>query len=92
MRNALEQARLPDPTGDRDRGQRDSSFRRMLLALYQNELIDRSLFRNLMQIGRYRNLAYYGRLRSIDKAIIDQTRAALARIQALSSSSRRTPA
>jgi hypothetical protein len=90
MRNALEQARLPDPTDDR--GRRDSSFRRMLLALYQNEQIDRSLFRNLMQIGRYRNLAYYGRLRSIDKAIIDQTRAALARIQALSSSARRTPA
>ena len=89
MRNALEQARLPGPTGDR--GRRDPSFRQMLLALHQNELIDRSLFRNLMQIGRYRNLAYYGRLRSVDKAIIDQTRAALARIQALSPSSRRTP-
>jgi len=63
----------------------------MLMGLYQNELIDRSLFRNLMQIGRYRNLAHYGRVRSVDKTIIDQTRAALTRIQALSPSSRRTP-
>jgi hypothetical protein len=29
-----------------------------------------------MQIGRYRNLAYYGRLRSVDTAIIDRTRGA----------------
>jgi hypothetical protein len=90
IRNALEQARLPEPT--ENRGRRDSLFRQMLLALYQNELIDRSLFRTLMQIGRYRNLAYYGRLRSVDKAIIDQTRAAIARIQSLSPSSRRNPA
>jgi hypothetical protein len=89
MRSALEQARLPVPTGDR--GRRDSSFRGMLLGLHQSGLIDRSLFRNLMQIGRYRNLAYYGRLRTVDTAIIDRTRAALARIQALSPSSRYTP-
>jgi hypothetical protein len=90
MRDALEQAKLPAPTGDR--GRRDSSFRQMLMALYENELIDRSLFRDLMRIGRYRNLAYYGRLRSVDKAIIDQTQVALGRIQALSRSSRPTPA
>lgn len=89
MRNALEPAQLPDPIGDR--GRRDSSFRHMLLALYQNRLIDRPLFNNLMRIGRYRDLAYYGRLRSVDKAIIDQTRAALDRIQALSPSSRSIP-
>jgi hypothetical protein len=63
----------------------------MLMALYQSDLIDRALFRTLMQIGRYRNLAYYGRLRSVDTAITDQTRAALARIQALSPSARRSP-
>jgi hypothetical protein len=81
MRNALAQAHLPAPTSDR--GRRDSSFRQMLMALHQSELIDRSLFRDLMQIGRYRNLAFFGRVRSVDKTIIDQTRAALARIQAL---------
>jgi len=90
MRDALGQARLPDAADDR--GGRASSFRRMLLELSQHERIDRSLFRQLMQIGRYRNLAYYGRVRSVDKAIVDQTRAALARIQALSSSSKRLPA
>jgi hypothetical protein len=87
MRDALERVQLPAPIADR--GRRDSSFRQMLLVLYQNELIDRSQFRDLMQIGRYRNLAYYGRLRSVDKSIIDRTRAALARIQALSPSARR---
>jgi hypothetical protein len=90
MRNALGQVQIPDATADR--GRRDSSYRQMLMALHQNSLIDRSLFRTLMQIGRYRNLAYYGRLRSVDKAIVDQTRAALARIQALPASARRTPA
>lgn len=89
MRNALPQVRLPDPTGER--GGRDASFRHLLLALSQNGLIDRALFNNLMQIGRYRNLAYYGRLPSVDKTIIDQTRAALTRIQALSPSSRTIP-
>jgi hypothetical protein len=87
MRDALERAQIAVPT--QGRGRRDSSFQQMLLALYQNELIDRSVFHSLMQIGRYRNLAYYGRLRSVDRAIIDRTRAALARLQALSSSARR---
>jgi hypothetical protein len=54
--------------------------------------IDRNIFRDLMRIGRYRNLASYGRLRRVDTAIIDQTRAALARMEALSPSVRRTPA
>ncbi len=51
------------------------------MALYQSELIDRSLFHELMQIGRHRNLAFFGRVPSVDKTIIDQTRAALARIR-----------
>ena len=90
MRNAMGQGQIPDATVDR--GRRDSSYRQMVMALNQKGLIDRSLLHTLMQIGRYRNLAYYGRLRSVDRAIVDQTRAALARIQALSPSSRRTPA
>jgi hypothetical protein len=90
MRDALGPNRLPDPRNDR--GRRDSSFQQMLLALFQNDLIDRSFFHSLMRIGRYRNLAYYGRLRNVDKAMIDQTRAALTRIRALASPSRRAPA
>jgi hypothetical protein len=87
MRDALGPNRLPDPSDDR--GRRDWSFRQMLLALLQNDQIDRSFFHTLMRIGRYRNLAYYGRLRNVDKAMIDQTRAALARIQARVPSSQR---
>src|SRR3954451_20842637 len=45
MRDALEQASVSAAT--RDRGRRDSSFQQMLMALYQNELVDRSLFRDL---------------------------------------------
>ena len=90
MRHALEQAGVPGPAGER--GERLSAFREMLLALSQHGLIDRTLFRELMRIGRYRNLASYGRLRRVDTAIIDQTRAALAGMEALSPSTRGTPA
>jgi hypothetical protein len=92
MRSALGQARLPQPEPAGGRGGRADSFRQILMALLQNDLIDRTQFRTLMQIGRYRNLAYYGRLRSVDRSVVDQTRAALARIQALSAPARRTPA
>jgi hypothetical protein len=88
MLDALRRANAPEPT--ETRGRRDSSFRQMLMALYQHQLIDRLLFHELMQIGRYRNLAYFGRVRNVDKAVIDRTRAALARIQALSPSARRS--
>ena len=89
MRQALEQAGVPEPARDRGRDGL-STFRAMLLALFQHNLIDRSLFRDLMGIGRYRNLASYGRVRRVDTAIIDQTRAALARLKALAPSAYRT--
>lgn len=80
MRRALERAGVPEPAGDD--GRRLSSYREMLLALSQHDLIDRNLFRELIRIGRYRDLASYGRLRRVNTAIADQTRAALARMEA----------
>jgi len=88
MRRTLEQAGLPVPSEIGDR--RLSAFREMLLTLSQRNLIDRTLSRELMRIGRYRSLASYGRLRRVDTAIINETRGALARIEALTPSARRT--
>ena len=87
MRHVLEQAGVPEPASQRSRPL--SAFREMLMALSQQNLIDRTLFRDLMQIGRYRNLASYGRLRRVDTAIIEQTHAALTRMEALSPSTQR---
>lgn len=86
MRQALQQIGASEPA--RTRGRDLSTFREMLMALYQHKLIDRSLFRDLMQIGRYRNLASYGRVRQVDSTMIDQTRAVLARLEALAPSVR----
>lgn len=86
MRNTLEQAGLSAPLTS-ERSRREGPFRLLLIALYQNGLIDRNLFNDIMQIGRYRNLAQYGRVRNVDEAIINQTRTVPARIQALSLSS-----
>lgn len=90
MRQALERVGAPEPVRDRGRGL--STFREMVMLLYQQNLIDRSAFRDLMGIERYRNLASYGRVRRVDLAIIDQTRAALARMEALASSALRPEA
>ena len=84
MGNALGQG-WPDAIDTR--GRREPSFQHMLRTLYHNGCIDRALFNTLMQIGRYRTLAQYGRLRRVDTAIIDQTRVTLARVEALSPSS-----
>ena len=86
MRNTLEHAGLSAPLTS-ERMRREGPFRLLLIALYQNGLIDRNLFNDIMQIGRYRNLAQYGRVRNVDEAIINQTRTVPARIQALSLSS-----
>lgn len=89
MRNTLEQAGVPEPTSAR--GRRAWAFREILLAMSQRNLIDRIMFRDLMRIGRYRNLASYGRVRSVDTQIVDQTRAALAHIQALTRQPEKLP-
>jgi hypothetical protein len=88
MQTALEREGVPEPA--RERGRRLSAFREMLMALYQRNLIDRTLFHTLMRIDRYRNLASYGRVRNVDTRIVDETRAAFNRIQALSASARRS--
>lgn len=89
MRQALQRAGPPEPADDR--GRQLSAFREMLLSLSQRNLVDRAFVRDLMQIGRYRNLASYGRLRRVDAAVIDQARAALARLEALAPAARRAP-
>lgn len=81
LQNVVERAGLPLPADERSIR---NPFFRQILALYQNRLIDRAFFNNLLKLDRYHNLAYYGRVRTIDQTVIDQARSALSRLQTLS--------
>jgi hypothetical protein len=56
------------------------SFRQMIEALYQNEIIDRALFEELVDINKYRNLVFHGHVQDADESMVKRARAAAARI------------
>jgi hypothetical protein len=56
------------------------SFRQMIEALYQNEIIDRAFFEELMEINKYRNLVFHGHVQDADESMVERARAAAARI------------
>lgn len=50
------------------------SFRQMVTALYQNEIIDRKTLNDLMQINKYRNLVFHGHEDKVDKGMLDRVK------------------
>lgn len=59
------------------------SFRQMVEALLQNEVIDRNFFDELMLINRYRNLVFHGHVEDADEGMIERVRAAASRMERL---------
>ncbi len=52
------------------------SFRQMIEALNQNEIIDLKQLYELLTINKYRNLVFHGHLDKVDEGMLDRVRAA----------------
>ena len=52
------------------------SFRQMIEALRLNEVINRTLFNELLELNRYRNLVFHGHLEQADVEMVQRTRKA----------------
>ena len=59
------------------------SFRQMVEALLQNEIIDRTFFNELLRINKYRNLVFHGHVDHVDTEMVESVRAASTRIEQL---------
>lgn len=53
------------------------SFRQMIQALLQNELITKNDYADLLQINKFRNLVFHGHVDNVDKGMVDRVKAAL---------------
>jgi hypothetical protein len=74
VRDKLQSRKLYIPYGDIPK--MAFSFRQMISALNQNELIDRIELDELMQINKYRNLVFHGHQDKVDKGMLDRVKAA----------------
>lgn len=59
------------------------SFRQMIEALLQNEVIDRVFFNELLKISKYRNLVFHGHVDQAEKEMVERVRTASNRIEQL---------
>jgi uncharacterized membrane protein len=59
------------------------SYRQMIDALLQNEKVERPLFNDLLEIGKYRNLVFHGHVAQVRAGMLKRVRAAAGRIEAL---------
>jgi hypothetical protein len=59
------------------------SFRQMIEALLQNELIDRQFMNELLEINKYRNLVFHGHVGSADQSMVQRVRAATERLRGI---------
>lgn len=57
------------------------SFRQMVDALLNNEIIDRIVHGELMQINKYRNLIFHGHVKKADEHMIKKTKNAINKVQ-----------
>jgi len=76
VRDILEQRQLYIPFGDTPK--MAYSFRQMINALYQNELINRNELNDLLQINKYRNLVFHGHQDKVDLGMLDRVKTASA--------------
>lgn len=74
VREILEVRQLYVPFGDTPK--MAYSFRQMINALFQNELINRNELEDLMQINKYRNLVFHGHQDQVDKGMLDRVKTA----------------
>ncbi len=74
VRDKLQSRQLYIPFGDTPK--MAYSFRQMVSALNQNELISRNELDDLMQINKYRNLVFHGHQDKVDKGMLDRVKAA----------------
>jgi hypothetical protein len=61
------------------------SFRQMVEALLQNEVIDSQFFEELLEINKYRNLVFHGHFEKADKTMIKRVSAAEKKINKITS-------
>ena len=59
------------------------SFRQMIEALLQNEVIDRVFFNELLKISKYRNLVFHGHGDQAETEMVERVRTASNRIEQL---------
>ena len=59
------------------------SFRQMLEALRVNEKIDGSLYQELLDLSKYRNLVFHGHVSEVDAGMVSRVKAASQRIAQL---------
>ena len=70
VRDKLQSRQLYIPFGDTPK--MVFSFRQMVSALNQNQLISRNELNDLMQINKYRNLVFHGHQDKVDKGMLDR--------------------
>ena len=59
------------------------SFRQMIDALLQNEVIDRVFLNELLEINKYRNLVFHGHVSNADENMVQRVRTATERLKKL---------
>ncbi len=72
IREILQAKQLYVPYGDTPR--MVYSFRQMVQALLQNELIIKSDYNDLLQINKFRNLVFHGHVDNVDKGMVDRVK------------------
>lgn len=72
IRDKLQSRQLYIPFGDTPK--MVYSFRQMINALNQNELINRNELEDLLQINKYRNLVFHGHQDKVDKGMLDRVK------------------
>jgi len=60
------------------------SFRQMVEALLQNEMINRQFYEELMQLNKYRNLVFHGHVEQADRTMLELVKKAIAKMEVLS--------
>lgn len=81
IRNLLVSRNLYVPYGEVPR--MAYSFRQMIYALHQNELISRTNLDDLLKVNKYRNLVFHGHIDSIDESILQMVKNAQAIIDSI---------
>ncbi len=79
VREYLQQRELYVPS--RGAPRMSYSFRQMIEALLQNEVIDRQFFDELLEINKYRNLVFHGHVNDADPQMVRRVRDIAAKIE-----------
>jgi len=81
IRSLLKRKRLYEPSVTTAR--MSYSFRQMIDALYQSEIISQDFYNELQQINKYRNIIFHGHENRVDESMLQRTIAALAQAKVI---------